>query len=118
MIMTAYHDFRSFRWAICPVCPAQTRDITGLGAGRGRAAGALVQGAAGALVEGEVVGAGIGAGELLAALHEQVVERAAGADGEVAGGHPAGAGGPPPQARGADGVLGRPAPAGTLDAAL
>ena len=31
MIMTTYYDFRSLRWVICPVCPAQTRDITSSG---------------------------------------------------------------------------------------
>src|SRR5215470_12180926 len=37
MIIASYHDFRSLRRVICPVCPAQTRDITSSG-GRGRAA--------------------------------------------------------------------------------
>src|SRR5215472_580608 len=42
MIMTTYHDFRSLRWAIRPVCPTQTRDITSsgwvrTGSGGGRA---------------------------------------------------------------------------------
>src|SRR5215472_14637927 len=31
MIMTTCHDFWSLRWVICPVCPAQTRDITSSG---------------------------------------------------------------------------------------
>src|SRR5215471_20619566 len=42
MIMTTYHDFRSLRWAIRPVCPTKSRDITssgwartGNGGGRG-----------------------------------------------------------------------------------
>jgi hypothetical protein len=31
MIKATYHDFRLLRWAICPVCPTQTRDITSSG---------------------------------------------------------------------------------------
>jgi hypothetical protein len=31
---TSCHDFGLLRWAICPVCPAQTRDITSLGRAR------------------------------------------------------------------------------------
>src|SRR5215471_12498243 len=31
MIMTTYHDFRSLRWAIRPVCPTKSRDITSSG---------------------------------------------------------------------------------------
>src|SRR5262249_35405621 len=30
MIMTPYHDFGLLRWAICPVCPTEIRDITSL----------------------------------------------------------------------------------------
>src|SRR5215813_7430850 len=29
--MMTYHDFRPLWWVICPVCPAQTRDITSSG---------------------------------------------------------------------------------------
>src|SRR5215471_18059695 len=31
MIISSYHDFRSLRRPICPVCPTQTRDITSSG---------------------------------------------------------------------------------------
>src|SRR5215470_8423962 len=31
MIMTTYHDFRSLWWAIRPVCPTKSRDITSSG---------------------------------------------------------------------------------------
>src|SRR5215468_4255481 len=34
MIIASYHGFRSPRWAICPVCPTQTRDITSSGRAR------------------------------------------------------------------------------------
>src|SRR5690242_15265861 len=49
----------------------------------------------GASVEREVVGAGIGASQLLAALHEQVVEQAGRADPEVVRGQPLRTGGLP-----------------------
>src|SRR6516164_7717309 len=68
------------------------------------------------LVHREVVGAGVGAGELLAALHEQVVEQAGRADAEVVRGQPLRPGDLPHEHQVTDGVLGGPDPAGDLDA--
>src|SRR5215470_11419847 len=63
-------------------------------------------------VEGEIVRAGVGAGELLAALHEQIVEQAGGADAEKLRRQPLRPGDLTDQDQIADGVLGGPDAAG------
>src|SRR5262245_56625723 len=75
-----------------------------------------VSGAGRPSVEREVVGAGVGAGQLLASLHEQVVEQAGRADPEVVRGQPLRPGGLPDEYQVADGVLGGAHAAGYLDA--